>query len=85
MSLGPNMPQAKFYLCHFVGLWGEKGKKKKGKLYFFPPSNLFLICKTGIIISFSIVSRTSNLPWPEYKSYKKLVFLWLIWKAASVL
>lgn len=84
MSLGPNMPQAKFYLCHFVGLWRGKGKKRKESFTFFPP-NLFLICKTGIIINFSIVSRTSNLPWPEYKSYKKLVFLWLIWKAASVL
>lgn len=77
MRLGPNMPRAKFYLCHFVGLWWGKGEKRK-KLYFFPP-NLFLICKTGIIISFSIVSRTSNLPWPE------LVFPWLIWKATSVL
>lgn len=58
MRLGPNMPRAKFYLCHFVGLWWGKGEKRK-KLYFFPP-NLFLICKTGIIISFSIVSRLAT-------------------------
>jgi hypothetical protein len=73
MSLGPNMPGAKFYLCHFVGLWWGKGKKRK-KSFTFLPQIYFSSVKTGIIFSSSIVSRTSNLPWPEYKSYKKLAF-----------